>query len=583
MMTMLEYADKNIKNFSIVCQQKVNNVTTNSNILIFDQFLEKIPIYELKNMDSFQDKSVSKSMMSLNSSYLQKMKDHLLFNLNTKKKFFERSDLNLVTLQKIAKKTFYNLADKMGKRISKFLLEKEKCSEMTCDSMIECQSNTFDDLKILNYTIKSENDHFLRIAFKNFSKFLRKELFFGKIWRSNDFDIQINSTYVESATSRVKNTKKWKWVLGKNLIEGMKPILSMKFRENFGLNERLKNILPTESLDFDFNLLFNERVVRISEGYKADSIFPLKKNSSLQEFACGQLRGVKISSGKIILCPSKLIFTKRDKQFKKNLAICNDTFEVTKTLIKVIKFSVITKISLRKFLHLNQGVEITTNKLYKYSFVFLNEISLKKFQTYLKENIKDQKVFAPQYIEKTQINDDWVRWNISNYDYLFMVNEFASRSLEDISQYPVFPWIYFENDSQKIELNKLENFRNFQSPMGAQGNQGRLDHYIENYKELTKDKTNSFIPYHYGSHYSSPAVVMQFFLRLSPFTKGNIELAGGKFDISDRCFFSIKKSLSSALNTVSICQKICNYFFNQSIFYTNFYFQIYMIMKKYEI
>lgn len=35
----------------------------------------------------------------------------------------------------------------------------------------------------------------------------------------------------------------------------------------------------------------------------------------------------------------------------------------------------------------------------------------------------------------------WITGNISNYEYLHVVNLHASRSRMDLSQYPVFPWV----------------------------------------------------------------------------------------------------------------------------------------------
>jgi hypothetical protein len=38
----------------------------------------------------------------------------------------------------------------------------------------------------------------------------------------------------------------------------------------------------------------------------------------------------------------------------------------------------------------------------------------------------------------------WMNGYLSNYDYLIYLNRFSNRSFNDISQYPVFPWVVSE-------------------------------------------------------------------------------------------------------------------------------------------
>jgi hypothetical protein len=35
----------------------------------------------------------------------------------------------------------------------------------------------------------------------------------------------------------------------------------------------------------------------------------------------------------------------------------------------------------------------------------------------------------------------WQNGNLSNFDYLMSVNEAGNRSILDLTQYPVFPWV----------------------------------------------------------------------------------------------------------------------------------------------
>ena len=43
--------------------------------------------------------------------------------------------------------------------------------------------------------------------------------------------------------------------------------------------------------------------------------------------------------------------------------------------------------------------------------------------------------------ELSKISDRWLKGELSNFEYLMEVNLYSGRSYNDLSQYPVFPWI----------------------------------------------------------------------------------------------------------------------------------------------
>lgn len=43
---------------------------------------------------------------------------------------------------------------------------------------------------------------------------------------------------------------------------------------------------------------------------------------------------------------------------------------------------------------------------------------------------------------------DWRNGKVSNYDYLMYLNREANRSFNDLSQYPVFPWVIADYTSK---------------------------------------------------------------------------------------------------------------------------------------
>ena len=44
----------------------------------------------------------------------------------------------------------------------------------------------------------------------------------------------------------------------------------------------------------------------------------------------------------------------------------------------------------------------------------------------------------------------WQRGHLSNYQYLLHLNNLADRSCNDLSQYPVFPWVLADYTSMQL-------------------------------------------------------------------------------------------------------------------------------------
>uniref|UniRef100_A0A8C8S872 Neutral sphingomyelinase activation associated factor n=1 Tax=Pelusios castaneus TaxID=367368 RepID=A0A8C8S872_9SAUR len=78
--------------------------------------------------------------------------------------------------------------------------------------------------------------------------------------------------------------------------------------------------------------------------------------------------------------------------------------------------------------------------------------------TYLENHITEQT--AESYMLQ------WQRGHISNYQYLLHLNNLADRSCNDLSQYPVFPWIIADYSSLELDLTRPETFRDLSKPVG---------------------------------------------------------------------------------------------------------------------
>ena len=139
----------------------------------------------------------------------------------------------------------------------------------------------------------------------------------------------------------------------------------------------------------------------------------------------------------------------------------------------------------------------------------------------------------------------WVKGEMSNFQYLMLVNTMAGRTFNDLTQYPVFPWVLADYTSEELNLNDPKTFRNFAKPMGCQTKTREVE-FKERFKQFAEMGDHNAPPFHYGTHYSSAMIVSSYLIRLQPFVQSYLLLQGGNFDHADRLFDSIEKAWFSA-------------------------------------
>lgn len=160
----------------------------------------------------------------------------------------------------------------------------------------------------------------------------------------------------------------------------------------------------------------------------------------------------------------------------------------------------------------------------------------------------------------------WQKGEISNFHYLMLVNTMAGRTFNDLTQYPVFPWVLADYTSEELDLNDPASFRDLSKPMGAQTVARQTD-YMLRYNNLMEVGE---IPFHYGTHYSSAMAVASYLIRLPPFVQSYILLQGGSFDHPDRLFYSIEGAWkSSSRDTGTDVRELIPEFFYLPDFLTN--------------
>ncbi|KAF2703728.1 beach-domain-containing protein [Pleomassaria siparia CBS 279.74] len=138
----------------------------------------------------------------------------------------------------------------------------------------------------------------------------------------------------------------------------------------------------------------------------------------------------------------------------------------------------------------------------------------------------------------------WLKGDISNFHYLMFVNTLAGRTFNDLTQYPVFPWIISNYTSEELDLTDPANFRDLTKPIGIQTDKRERD-VRERYQSFAEmgDAEHAF---HYGTHYSSAMTVASYLIRLQPFSAAYFLIQGNTFDHADRMFYSIQNVWESA-------------------------------------
>lgn len=160
----------------------------------------------------------------------------------------------------------------------------------------------------------------------------------------------------------------------------------------------------------------------------------------------------------------------------------------------------------------------------------------------------------------------WQKGCISNFEYLMHLNAAAGRSFNDLTQYPVFPWVLADYESKSLNLNLSSTYRDLSKPMGALGEKRTLQYaeryttMAEFYKEGVEGATP---PFFYGTHYSCAGYVLYYLMRLQPFSRMAISLQGGQFDKPDRLFKALQHSWQSASqdNLQDVRELIPEFFF----------------------
>ena len=298
----------------------------------------------------------------------------------------------------------------------------------------------------------------------------------------------------------------------------------------------------------------------------------------------------------------EIAFTTEDDDYDKDRQTCFGSYFIChpkdKDLYKIsINYNDIKWIFRRKYYYTNSAFEIytTTNKTFYFNFkieddreIVINEI-LKKIQggTPIIDDLKEGGNTVVGYenkihkkkkekIKLSEIIKKWKNWEINNFEFLMWLNIFGNRSYNDISQYPVFPWVlskYEDPLKEKVETSDDYDYqyRDMNLPMGMmeldEKSIKRKESFLETYETLKEEPNEGVKPYIFGTNYSNPFYVCYYLIRLFPFSHISIELQGKKFDNANRLFFSINNTFkNSIIQKTDVKELIPEFFYLPEMF-----------------
>eukprot|EP00057_Strongylocentrotus_purpuratus_P026068 XP_011680542.1 PREDICTED: neurobeachin-like protein 1 isoform X2 [Strongylocentrotus purpuratus] len=170
-------------------------------------------------------------------------------------------------------------------------------------------------------------------------------------------------------------------------------------------------------------------------------------------------------------------------------------------------------------------------------------------------------------LKASGLTQKWINREISNFDYLMQLNTIAGRTYNDLSQYPVFPWILSDYSSEELDLENPEVFRDLSKPVGVV-NPKHIPEVQGKYENF-EDPSGTIDKFHYGTHYSNAAGVMHYLVRMEPFTMLHIQLQSGRFDCADRQFHSIESLWDTLMENPNDVKELIPEFFYLPEFLVN--------------
>ena len=411
-----------------------------------------------------------------------------------KKKFLDTDNFFLKYMKKnfIKKEASINdLKTYFGSYLEKLKSEKND-KEMEDEVQINKEvknikkSNSKDEI-IIDKNIFDNNTNKIRYIYDYDEYYVTN---FKKEYMNSIFSLYyLDEFFYDEDFCKVKKFYLENFITNENYIESKQlnfPTRIKHFRNNFEpplFLKKFKNFVidPYFPITHSYIDKINKNSISLKKSINLKKKVFLKPKI-INEIECEIIRDEVAHFGKIMYNEQKkyLLFKEEEKNFSnvkgykyifllsfmntqnKDLLKGPDGNNLVKTYDKhilILKDEIEEIVEMRIFL-LWKGCEIFLKNGKSYLFNFLttdeynnfikNVYSDKiKIVSRKKDFLNDRKNIIKLY-EKNSITKDWKEGIISNYEYLLFLNRYSSRSFQDPTQYPVFPWIL--NDYKNLEI-----------------------------------------------------------------------------------------------------------------------------------
>ena len=468
--------------------------------LFTNYFLASILKYQIK----FSKKTFINAPISQLNSFLDELisiilEEHRkLYKLDKKfffkKKFLDTDNFFLKYMKKnfIKKEASINdLKTYFGSYLEKLKSEKND-KEMEDEVQINKEvknikkSNSKDEI-IIDKNIFDNNTNKIRYIYDYDEYYVTN---FKKEYMNSIFSLYyLDEFFYDEDFCKVKKFYLENFITNENYIESKQlnfPTRIKHFRNNFEpplFLKKFKNFVidPYFPITHSYIDKINKNSISLKKSINLKKKVFLKPKI-INEIECEIIRDEVAHFGKIMYNEQKkyLLFKEEEKNFSnvkgykyifllsfmntqnKDLLKGPDGNNLVKTYDKhilILKDEIEEIVEMRIFL-LWKGCEIFLKNGKSYLFNFLttdeynnfikNVYSDKiKIVSRKKDFLNDRKNIIKLY-EKNSITKDWKEGIISNYEYLLFLNRYSSRSFQDPTQYPVFPWIL--NDYKNLEI-----------------------------------------------------------------------------------------------------------------------------------
>lgn len=149
----------------------------------------------------------------------------------------------------------------------------------------------------------------------------------------------------------------------------------------------------------------------------------------------------------------------------------------------------IVSLNRRRYLLKSTALEIFMRSTRRNYFFNLSQEDLTRFHEalmsrrplMLKRDPAMRRLRHPSSIfRNSNMSTRWVNHEISTFEYLMWLNTIAGRTYNDLTQYPIFPWVVADYDSPMLDLSRQSTFRDLTKPIGALDST-RLKFYQDRY------------------------------------------------------------------------------------------------------